>query len=226
MIPSPSPTRTSRNSLIHETIRIKSGAWDDSSVFIYSTLNHIKYCLSQGHHGVICTLDGPVCLTRVKGKTVHCTDRSARLRTITFDPAEYRFKLALLKNNYEEMLYIIRMLTLLGKSIIACLQQKGFPKIALDFIDRPECWDRLAQQALKQSLPADKEFRQAVILVPCYGNTDKMQKIADAQGDPMSRFHNALYAGDILGRISVMQDVALDPLAYLTAKTNGLDDLA
>lgn len=37
-----------QHSLIHETIRIKSGAWDDAGVFIYSTLNHIKYCLPQG----------------------------------------------------------------------------------------------------------------------------------------------------------------------------------
>ena len=37
-----------QHTLIHETIRIKSGAWDDSGVFIYSTLNHIKYCLAQG----------------------------------------------------------------------------------------------------------------------------------------------------------------------------------
>lgn len=37
-----------QSSLIHETIRIKSGAWDDSGVFLYSTLNHIKYTLPQG----------------------------------------------------------------------------------------------------------------------------------------------------------------------------------
>jgi coatomer protein complex subunit alpha (xenin) len=37
-----------QHSLIHETIRIKSGAWDDAGVFIFSTLNHVKYCLSQG----------------------------------------------------------------------------------------------------------------------------------------------------------------------------------
>ncbi len=36
-----------------------------------------------------------------------------------------------------------------------------------------------------------------------------MQKIADARGDPMSRFHNALYAGDVLGRIAVLRDVGL-----------------
>ena len=39
----------SQHTLIHETIRIKSGAWDDSGVFVYSTLNHIKYCLAQGY---------------------------------------------------------------------------------------------------------------------------------------------------------------------------------
>jgi coatomer protein complex subunit alpha (xenin) len=69
----------------------------------------------------------------VKGKTVYCLDRSARPRTITFDPTEYRFKLALLKNNYEEMLYIIKTSTLLGQSIIAYLQQKGFPEVSTSF---------------------------------------------------------------------------------------------
>lgn len=253
----------SQHTLIHETIRIKSGAWDDSGVFIYSTLNHIKYCLAQGDHGVICTLDNPVYLTRVKGKTVYCLDRSARPRTITIDPTEYRFKLALLRNNYEEMLYIIRTSNLLGQSIIAYLQQKGFPEIALHFvqdkntrfdlaiecgnldvafemartIDRPDCWERLAQQALKQgnhkivekAYQQTKSFDRLSFLYLATGSTDKlskMQKIADARGDPMSRFHNALYAGDIMGRIAVLRDVGLHPLAYLTAKTNGLEDIA
>lgn len=81
---------------------------------------------------MICTLDNPVYLTRIKGKTAHCLDRSARPRTITFDPAEYRFKLALLRNNYEEMLHIIRTSTLIGQSIIAYLQQKGFPEVHVD----------------------------------------------------------------------------------------------
>lgn len=81
-------------------------------------------------HGVICTLDNPVYLTRVKGKTVYCLDRAARPRTITIDPTEYRFKLALLRNNHEEMLNIIRTSNLLGQSIIAYLQQKGFPEVS------------------------------------------------------------------------------------------------
>lgn len=35
--------------LVHETIRIKSGVWDDTGIFVYSTLNHIKYALPQGY---------------------------------------------------------------------------------------------------------------------------------------------------------------------------------
>ncbi|KAF9236643.1 coatomer WD associated region-domain-containing protein [Melanogaster broomeanus] len=256
----------SDSSLIHETIRIKSGAWDDAGVFIYSTLNHHKILPSPGvfiDHGVICTLDNPVYLTRIKGKTAHCLDRSARPRTITFDPTEYRFKLALLRNNYEEMLHIIRTSTLIGQSVIAYLQQKGFPEIALHFvqdkntrfdlaiecgnldvaletaraIDRPECWERLAQQALKQgnhkivekAYQQTKNFDRLSFLYLTTGSTDKlskMQKIADVRGDPMSRFHNALYAGDVQGRIAILRDVGLHPLAYLTAKTNGLEEAA
>jgi len=37
----------------------------------------------------------------------------------------------------------------------------------------------------------------------------KMQKIADARGNPMSRFHNALYAGDVVGRITILREVGL-----------------
>lgn len=33
---------------LHESTRVKSGAWDDSGVFIYTTSNHIKYTLING----------------------------------------------------------------------------------------------------------------------------------------------------------------------------------
>ncbi|PWA47929.1 WD40 repeat-containing protein [Artemisia annua] len=45
---------------LHETIRVKGGAWDDNGVFIYTTLNHIKYCLPNGDNGIVKTLDVPV----------------------------------------------------------------------------------------------------------------------------------------------------------------------
>jgi len=39
-------------------------------VLVYTTLNHIKYCLPNGDHGIIRTLDVPVYLTKVRAVCV------------------------------------------------------------------------------------------------------------------------------------------------------------
>ncbi|KAI5853726.1 coatomer WD associated region-domain-containing protein [Tricharina praecox] len=163
-------------SSLHETIRIKSATWDDAGVLLYSTLNHIKYTLLNGDNGIIRTLEETVYLTRVKGKSLYCLDRQSKPRVLTIDPTEYRFKLSLVKRNYDEMLQIIKTSNLVGQSIIAYLQKKGYPEIALQFvqdpqtrfelaiecgnlevavdmakeIDRPKLWMRLGTEALNQ----------------------------------------------------------------------------
>ncbi|KAL4779808.1 coatomer WD associated region-domain-containing protein [Aspergillus varians] len=161
-------------SSLHETIRIKSAAWDDAGVLLYSTLNHVKYSLLNGDSGIIRTLDQTVYLVKVKGPSVYCLDRNAKPRTLEIDPTEYRFKLALVKRNYDEMLQIIKTSSLVGQSIISYLQKKGYPEIALQFVqdpqtrfelalecgnlevaiemarelDRPNLWSRLGTEAL------------------------------------------------------------------------------
>jgi len=40
----------------------------------------------------------------------------------------------------------------------------------------------------------------------------------------MGQFHNALYLGDVSERVKVLEQVGHYPLAYLTAKTHGLED--
>ncbi|KAI5777220.1 coatomer WD associated region-domain-containing protein [Geopyxis carbonaria] len=163
-------------STLHETIRIKSATWDDGGVLLYSTLNHIKYTLLNGDNGIIRTLEETVYLTRVKGKVVYCLDRQAKPRDIRIDPTEYRFKMALVKRDYSEMLQIIKTSNLVGQSIISYLQKKGYPEIALQFVqdpqtrfelaiecgnlevavetakelDRPKLWARLSAEALNQ----------------------------------------------------------------------------
>lgn len=161
-------------STLHETIRIKSATWDDSGVLLYSTLNHIKYTLLNGDNGIVRTLDQTMYLVKVKGRSVYCLDRAAKPRVLTIDPTEYRFKLALVKRNYDEMLQIIKTSSLVGQSIISYLQKKGYPEIALQFvqdpqtrfelaiecgnlevatemakqIDKPKLWQRLGSEAL------------------------------------------------------------------------------
>lgn len=161
-------------STLHETIRIKSATWDDAGVLLYSTLNHVKYTLMNGDNGIVRTLDQTVYLVKVKGRNVYCLDRSAKPKILHIDPTEYRFKLSLVKRNYEEMLHIIRTSSLVGQSIISYLQKKGYPEIALQFVqdpatrfelaiecgnldvavetakelDRPKLWSRLGAEAL------------------------------------------------------------------------------
>ncbi len=161
-------------STLHETIRIKSATWDDTGVLLYSTLNHIKYTLLNGDNGIVRTLDQTVYLVRVKARNVYCLDRAAKPKVLTIDPTEYRFKLALVKRNYDEMLQMIKTSSLVGQSIISYLQKKGYPEIALQFVqdpqtrfelaiecgnldvatemakelDRPKIWTRLGAEAL------------------------------------------------------------------------------
>lgn len=113
-------------------------------------------------------------LVRVKARSVYCLDRASKPKVLDVDPTEYRFKLALVKRNYEEMLQIIKTSSLVGQSIISYLQKKGYPEIALQFVqdpqtrfelaiecgnldvavemakqlDRPKLWTRLGTEAL------------------------------------------------------------------------------
>jgi coatomer subunit alpha len=118
---------------IHETIRIKSAVWDDTlGVVLYSTLNHVKYLLPSlgtGDTGVIRTLSNTVYLIRLVGKSLLCLTRDGKCESLAIDPTEYRFKVALAKKDYKEMVRIIKTSNLVGQSIIGYLQKKGFPEV-------------------------------------------------------------------------------------------------
>lgn len=119
---------------LHETIRVKGGAWDDNGVFIYTTLNHIKYCLPNGDNGIIKTLDVPIYITKVSGNKIFCLDRDGKSKVIVIDATEYIFKLSLLKKKYDQVMNMIRNSNLCGQAMIAYLQEKGFPEVALHFV--------------------------------------------------------------------------------------------
>jgi len=181
---------------VHENTRVKSGTWDDSGVFVYTTSNHIKYTLTNGDHGIIRTLDLPVYLTRIKGSQVFCLDREVKPRILNIDPTEYKFKLALVNRKYEEVLHMVRNAKLVGQSIIAYLQQKGYPEVALHFVkddktrfglalecsnieaaldaakslDDKECWEKLGEAALLQG--------NHQVVEMCYQRTKNFDKLS------------------------------------------------
>ena len=161
---------------ISETTNVKSGTWDDSGVFIYTTSTHIKYALDNGDYGIIRTLDMPVYIAKIKDTSVFCLDRECKARVLSIDPTEFRFKLALVNRKYDEVLNMVRTAKLVGQSIIAYLQKKGYPEVALHFVkdektrfalalecgnievalaaartlDDKQCWERLGEVALLQ----------------------------------------------------------------------------
>jgi coatomer protein complex subunit alpha (xenin) len=57
-------------------------------------------------------------------------------------------------------------------------------------------------------------------------NLRKMLEIARLQKDPLMRFQNAVYLGDVQERIQLLKDVGQLPLAYMTAKSHGLTEEA
>lgn len=119
---------------VHETIRVKSAAWDDSGVLLYTTLNHLKYCLPNGDSGIVSTLAHPIYLTRVRGPAVGYIDREGNPGIQIVDPTEYAFKLLLLRKRYDDVKKMISDNRLRGQAIIAYLQKKGFPEVALHFV--------------------------------------------------------------------------------------------
>ena len=56
------------------------------------------------------------------------------------------------------------------------------------------------------------------------GHLSKMLKIAQHRKNRMSRYHNALYLGDVEERVRVLEEVGQYALAYVTAATNGLEE--
>jgi coatomer subunit alpha len=119
-----------------ETVRVKSAAWDSSSkILIYTTVNHVKYILPNGDTGIIRTLDVPIYLTKAQDRTLFALDRECKTRTIPIENTEALFKLALEEKQYREVMKMVRNSRLCGQAIISYLQQKGFPEVALHFVE-------------------------------------------------------------------------------------------
>ena len=162
---------------IQETVKVKSGAWDEASgMFVYTTINHIKYLLPNGDAGIIRTLDAPLYLVAVKGNKCTLLDRDCKVHSVPVDITEAYFKMALFNKSFDTVLRMVREANLVGNAMVGYLQRKGHPDVALHFVkdaqvrfnlalecgqldtalgaarllEQPEYWSRLADAALAQ----------------------------------------------------------------------------
>lgn len=162
----------------HETIRVKSIAWDETNVLVYSTLNHIKYVLLNGESGIIKTLEKTLYITRVQGKLLYVLNREGEVQILTIDPTEYRFKKALVNKNFPEVMRLIKNSNLVGQNIISYLQKAGHPDVALQFVQDPQTRFDLAVEYgnLDVALVEAKKLNIPV-------TWDKLRKEASLQGN-------------------------------------------
>ncbi|KAJ2371755.1 hypothetical protein GGI05_007763, partial [Coemansia sp. RSA 2603] len=141
------------------------------------------------------------------------------------------------KNGYPEIaLHFVRDDTARFELALEC----GNMDIALETakaIDKPAYWDKFSQEALRRghvqmvelAYQRVKAYDKLSFLYSITGNFDKltkMQKIAIMREDAQSRLQNSLYLGDVEDRVRVLRESGQLSLAYLAAKTHGLDDEA
>lgn len=169
---------------LHETIRIKSAAWDDSNVLIYSTLNHIKYTLLNGDNGIIKTLKDTLYIIKVSGSKAYCLNRQGQVEIAAIDPTEYRFKRSLVNKNFAEVLRIIKNSNLVGQNIIAYIQKKGYSEIALQFVQDPEtrfelaleCGDLTIAETEAGKLDTNKIWKKLAEEALLQGNVETVER--------------------------------------------------
>ncbi len=122
---------------VSEMVRIKCGAWEGSAgsrIFVYCTLNHVKYIISNGDKGIIRSLDVPLYIVRTAGMHMFCLDRETRTRVLDIDIGEAKFKLALEDRRYGEVMHMVRHSRMCGQAIVSFLREKNFPEVALHFV--------------------------------------------------------------------------------------------
>ncbi|RYG57065.1 hypothetical protein EON66_01290, partial [archaeon] len=105
---------------------------------------------------------------------------------------------------------------------------------SLQALHNADTWLRLAEIAMlhgavdivEVAYRAVESFERLSFLSLITGNTDKLNKLAQvsiARADVQSRFHNALYLGNVEERVKCLEGAGQIALAYTTAATYGLE---
>eukprot|EP00397_Hematodinium_sp_SG-2012_P000797 GEMP01000798.1.p1 GENE.GEMP01000798.1~~GEMP01000798.1.p1 ORF type:complete len:1208 (+),score=227.47 GEMP01000798.1:233-3856(+) len=129
---------------LYENIRLKSGAWDENGVFIYATLSHLKYCIPNGDRGIIRSLAQPIYIIQISQGIMYYMDRDQKLQKEKLNCTEFLFKLALYQQKFNDVNYWIKNGRLCGNVVIGYLKKKGFPEVALHFVDNHQTRFNLA----------------------------------------------------------------------------------
>lgn len=88
--------------------------------------------------GTIRTLDVCIYIVSVNKEEILCFNREIKPYKFKMDTTELSFKLSLITGNYDQVLQMVRSSKLIGQSIISYLHRKGYPEIALHFLEKQD----------------------------------------------------------------------------------------
>ncbi|CDJ39209.1 coatomer alpha subunit, putative [Eimeria tenella] len=251
-------------SSLHENIRVKGGVWDpELGGFFYATLSHVKFCMTNGDKGIVCSLSESIYIVTVAQQQLLYMDRRAQLHCKPVACNDYLFKVALSRRDYMKVALLVRYGGLCGNSLIGYLKEKGYSEVALEFLsDRKSKflmalevgrmdealeaakalndkagWRLLGDAAMQEGcfglaeicFQKLKAFEKLSFLYLLLGDRTKLKKmlhVSKLLREPLLRQHQALLLGDAEERVDVFMEAQQPGLAYLCAKTHGLDELA
>ncbi len=104
----------------------------------------MKYALPTGDAGIIKTLDEVLYICSIRGNNVIAMSRDCKIVSIEIDSTEFEFKKALSQRKFSVVRSLICADKLRGESILAYLQKKGYPEVALRFVSDPSTRFELA----------------------------------------------------------------------------------
>ncbi|KAL8448978.1 hypothetical protein Emed_003330 [Eimeria media] len=223
---------------LHENIRVKGGAWDpELGGFIYSTLSHVKFCLTSGDKGIICSLSESIYIVQVLHQQLVYLDRRAQVHCKPLACNDYNFKVALSRQDYMQV-----ALEFLSdpKSKFLMSLEVGRMEEALEAakaLNDKAGWRLLADAAMQGGhyglaeicLQKLKAFEKLSFLYFLLGDRTKLKKmlhVSKLLRQPLLRMQQALLLGDVEERVDVLMEAQQPGLAYLCAKSHGLNELA
>lgn len=117
-----------------ENSKIKTGSFDESNAFIYSTSTHLKYIFCEGKTvGTFKSIEEPVYVSFFMKNQVYAFNRGGELLNFEVNNTDYLFKIALHQKNLHEVKEILSQGNLCGNSIVSYLKEQGHSEIALFF---------------------------------------------------------------------------------------------
>jgi len=153
-------------------------------------------------------------------------DREARARVISIDTTEARFKLALANKKYGRVMHMVKHSRLCGRAIVAYLQQKGFPEVALHFVREPKTRFKLAlacgdiEAAMESAFALENQTQQNSELEGGPTSADETREIWSELGAEALRQGNYQVV-----EMSYQRTKDFDRLSFLYLMTGDTDKL-